>query len=156
MSAQPSTGTPGDDGVGLNVRVVPGPCHVVMSVNGDIDMTTEQAFRDALMREVAKPAQRRVVVDLAGVGYMASAGLHVLLAVNQQVKAAGGSLVVACAQPIVARMLSLTRVDEVIPVANGTQEALAWARHGAAGDADQGVSCAIRTASWPSGPGVGR
>lgn len=125
MNAQPSTGTPGDDGVGLNVRVVPGPGHVVMSISGDIDMTTEQAFRNALMREVAKPTQWRVVVDLAEVGYMASAGLHVLLAVNRQVKAAGGSMVVACAQPIVARVLSLTGVDEVIPVADGVQEALA-------------------------------
>ncbi len=124
MNAQPSMGIPDDGGVGLNVRVVAGPGHVVVSVTGDIDMTTEQAFRDALMREVAKPA-RRVVADLAGVVFMASQGLRVLLAVNQRLEAAGGSLVVACVQPVVARMLSLTGLDEVIPVAGGVAEALA-------------------------------
>ena len=66
-----------------------------------------------------------MVADLAGVGFMASQGLRVLLAVNQRLEAAGGSLVVACVQPVVARMLSLTGLDEVIPVAGGVAEALA-------------------------------
>jgi hypothetical protein len=32
----------------LSARVSPGPGHVVMSVDGDIDMTTGQAFRDVI------------------------------------------------------------------------------------------------------------
>jgi len=87
-------------------------------------MTTERAFRDVLGSEATKPARRVVVVDLAGVGFMASAGLHVLLGVSQLVKAAGGSLIVACAQPVVARVLSLTGVDEEIPVVDDVGEAL--------------------------------
>jgi anti-anti-sigma factor len=55
---------------------------------------------------------------------MASAGLHALLAVNERVRAAGGSLIVACVQPVVARVLSLTRVDQEIPVAGDVGEAL--------------------------------
>jgi anti-sigma B factor antagonist len=123
-NAQWSMGAAGESGNGLGVRVVPGPGHVVVSVTGDIDMTTEQAFRDVLMGEATKPARRRVVVDLAGVGFMASAGLHALLAVNEMVRAAGGSLIVACVQPVVARVLSLTRVDQEIPVAGDVGEAL--------------------------------
>jgi len=117
-------GAAGESGNGLGIRVVPGPGHVVVSVTGDIDTTTEQAFRDVLMGEAAKPARRRVVVDLAGVGFMASAGLHALLTVNERVRAAGGSLIVAGAQPVVARVLSLTGVDQEIPVADDVGEAL--------------------------------
>ena len=123
-NAQSAMGAAGESGTGLGVRVVPGPGHVVVSVTGDIDTTTEQAFRDVLMDEATKPARRRVVVDLAGVGFMASAGLHALLAVNERVRAAGGSLIVACAQPVVARVLSLTGVDQEIPVVGDVGEAL--------------------------------
>ncbi len=124
MNAQWSMGAPGESGTGLGVRVAPGPGYVVVSVTGDIDMTAEQAFRDVLMGEATKPARRRVVVDLAGVGFMASAGLHALLTVNERAKAAGVSLIVASAQPIVARVLSLTGVDEEIPVVGDVGEAL--------------------------------
>jgi anti-sigma B factor antagonist len=117
-------GAPDEGGMGLGVEVAPGLGHVVVSVTGDIDMTTEQAFRDVLMGEATKPARRRVVVDLAGVGFMASAGLHALLTVNERVRAAGGSLIVARAQPVVARVLSLTGVDEEIPVVGDVGEAL--------------------------------
>lgn len=123
-NAQWSINVPGESGTGLDVRVVPGPGHVVVSVTGDIDMTTGQAFRDVLMDEATKPSRRRVVVDLAGIGFMASAGLHVLLTVNERVRAAGGSLIVACPQPVVARVLSLTGVDEEIPVVGEVGEAL--------------------------------
>jgi anti-sigma B factor antagonist len=123
-NAQWSMNVPGESGTGLDVRVVAGPGHVVVSVTGDIDMTTEQAFRDALMGEATKPARKRVVVDLAGVGFMASAGLHALITVNERVKAAGVSLIVARAQPVVARVLSLTGVDEEIPVVGDVGEAL--------------------------------
>jgi anti-anti-sigma factor len=95
-----------------------------VSVSGDIDLTTEQAFRDALTGAAANPAGR-LVVDLAGVGFFASAALQALLEMNRQVKVAGGSLVVAAAQPVVARVLSLTGLDKVIPVVAGVEEALA-------------------------------
>jgi anti-sigma B factor antagonist len=128
-NAQWSMSAPDESGTGLEVQVAPGLGHVVVSVTGDIDMTTEQAFRDVLMGEATKPARRRVVVDLAGVGFMASAGLHALLTVNERVKAAGGSLIVARAQPVVARVLSLTGVDEEIPVVGDVGEALRIGPH---------------------------
>lgn len=123
-NAQWSMGAPYESDPGLGVQIASGLGHVVVSVAGDIDMTTERAFRDVLMDEATKPARRRVVVDLAGVGFMASAGLHALLTVNERVRAAGGSLIVACPQPVVARVLSLTGVDEEIPVVGDVGEAL--------------------------------
>lgn len=123
-NAQRSLGAPHEGGPGLGVQIASGLRHVVVSVTGDIDVTTGQAFRDVLMDEATKPSRRRVVVDLAGVGFMASAGLHVLLTVNERVRAAGGSLIVACPQPVVARVLSLTGVDEEIPVVGEVGEAL--------------------------------
>lgn len=123
MNTQWPEAASGEGEQGLGVRVAPGPGHVVVAVTGDLDMTTELAFREALLAEAARPA-RRVVADLTGVGFMALAGLHVLLAANQRVKAAGGSLILAGAPPVVARVLSLSGTDEVIPMAADVKEAL--------------------------------
>jgi anti-sigma B factor antagonist len=126
MSAQRCPDGSGEGRAGLTVRVAPAPGHVVVSVTGEIDTGMQQAFRDALMGEVEELARGRLVVDLSGVGFMAAAGVHVLLMVSELLAADGGSLVVAGAQPVVARVLSLTGVDQVIPVAKGIEQALTF------------------------------
>jgi anti-anti-sigma factor len=109
---------------GLTVAAVAGPGHVVISVAGDCDTTTEQQFRDALAREVSLEGRRRVVVDLSGVGFMGSAGVRVLVGINALVLKRGGSLVLASPQEIVARVLTLAGLDEVIPVTGSVAAAL--------------------------------
>ena len=123
---------PADDGSSgqprFTVRVVPwtgaGPGQAVVSVAGDLDMHTEGQLRDELTRLSQGPA-RHLVVDLSGVEFMASAGVHVLLAMSAHLEEAGGSLVLACVHPMVARILSLTGADELMPVLPTVAGALA-------------------------------
>jgi anti-anti-sigma factor len=123
---------PVDDGSSgqprFTVRVVPwagaGPDQAVVSVAGDLDMHTERQLRDELTRFSRGPA-RHLVVDLSGVEFMASAGVHVLLAMSAQLGEAGGSLVLACVHPMVARVLSLTGADQLMPVRPTVAGALA-------------------------------
>jgi anti-sigma B factor antagonist len=89
-----------------------------------VDMHSEGRLRDALTEAGAVPGGR-VVVDLSGVEFMASAGVHVLLDVAGQFEQAGGTLVLVSPRPMVARVLSLTRADELIPTAATVDEALA-------------------------------
>jgi anti-sigma B factor antagonist len=96
----------------------------VVSVTGDVDMHSQARLRDVLTEAVTAPVQR-VVLDLSGVEFMASAGVHVLLDVAGQLETAGGTLVVAGACSMVARVLSLTRADELVPVAATVDDALA-------------------------------
>ncbi len=111
----------------FTVRAVPwtgtGPGQAVVSVAGDVDMHTEAALRDELIRLSQTPA-RQLVLDFSGVEFMASAGVHVLLEMSAQLEAAGGSLRLACVHPMVARVLSLTRADELVPVLPTVDEAL--------------------------------
>jgi anti-sigma B factor antagonist len=123
---------PVDDGssgqVRCTVRVVPwtgaGPDQAVVSVAGDVDMHTEGQLRDELIR-LSQGAARHLVLDLSGVEFMASAGVHVLVAMSAHLEKAGGSLVVACVHPMVARVLSLTGADELVPILPTVAEALA-------------------------------
>ena len=125
------SGEPPADGASLPdeapfaVRLSPGsgPGQAVVTVTGDVDMHSQGRLRDALTEAGAVPGGR-VVLDLSGVEFMASAGVHVLLDVAGQFETAGGALVLVGPRPMVARVLSLTRADELIPVAATVDEAL--------------------------------
>ena len=109
----------------LAVSAVIGLRHVmVVAVAGDLDAVTVQQFRDELMRQVPA-AGRRMVVDLSGLRFMDTSAIHVLVSVNNRVMAGGGLLVLAGAQPVVARVLALAGADEVMPVVGTVAEALA-------------------------------
>ena len=107
----------------LAISAAIGLRHVVVAVAGELDAMTVQQFRDELMRQV--PATPRVVVDLSGLQFMDTSAIHVLVIVNNRVMAGGGLLVLAGAQPVVARVLSLAGADEVMPVVGTVADALA-------------------------------
>ena len=62
----------------LSYSISLGSGYVVVSVAGEIDALTERAFRDALASALTR-GQLRVVVDLAGVTFMGSTGIGVLM-----------------------------------------------------------------------------
>ena len=96
----------------------------MVSVAGEIDAGTECALRDVLTSVLARGI-RRVVVDLAGVAFLASSGIGVLMGAHKVLAAEGGSLVLAAPRGEVAQILSLTGVGEVIPVAASVADAVA-------------------------------
>lgn len=99
----------------LSFLVADGLDHVVVSVTGEIDGGTEREFRDGLVSVLSQGALR-LVVDLAAVPFMASAGVAVLMGLHRALTVRGGSVVLAAPRPVVARVLSLTGADEVISV----------------------------------------
>jgi anti-anti-sigma factor len=110
----------------LSVSAAAGLRHVVVVVAGEVDAVTVPQFRDELMRQVPV-AGRRMVVDLSELEFMDTSAIHVLVSVNNRVMAGDGLLVLAGAQPVVARVLSLAGADEVMPVVGTVAEALALA-----------------------------
>ena len=107
----------------LVVSSATGLRHLVVAVAGDLDAVTVRQFRDGLMRQV--PDGSQVVVDLSGLQLMDTSAIHMLVRVNNRVMADGGLLVLAGAQPAVARVLSLAGADQVMPVVGSVAEALA-------------------------------
>jgi anti-sigma B factor antagonist len=111
----------------LRVSFSRGPGYVVISVAGEIDIATEGAFRDALALAL-EGGVLRVVVDLAGVAFMGSTGIGVLLGARKALAAEGGSLALASPVGEVAQVLALTGVSAVIPVEASVADAVArWA-----------------------------
>lgn len=94
---------------------------VVVHVDGDVDVSQTLALRDTLA-EALGDGSRKVLVDLAGVEFIDSAGIGLLVTAHRRAQGAQGALVVSGVTPTVARVLQLTRTDRVLTVLPSLQE----------------------------------
>jgi anti-sigma B factor antagonist len=88
----------------------------VLSLAGELDLTTVPQARDALMRVSVMHAGQTVVVDLDGLSFLDSMGLGVLVGGLRRVRASGGDLVLVCSTPRVLDILTLIRLDRVFEI----------------------------------------
>jgi anti-sigma B factor antagonist/stage II sporulation protein AA (anti-sigma F factor antagonist) len=100
---------------------------VVLAPAGRIDHVTAEAFKVALGPHLALCAagRDRLVLDLAGVDYISSVGLRVLLLASKQAKGQGGDLAVAALQPVVREIFEISKFTLILNVAPTVREALA-------------------------------
>ncbi|MET8088671.1 STAS domain-containing protein [Micromonospora sp. NPDC005220] len=93
----------------------PGQSCTVVEARGDLDMATAPQLRDNL-QQLIDSGDRQVVVDLAGVGFIDSSALGMLVVMFKSLSEVGGRLSLAGVQPGVRRVLSITSVDRVIDI----------------------------------------
>lgn len=95
----------------------------VVSLRGDIDMTTEVEVRQALLSASDTEAPR-TVVDLSQVSFMDSTGFNALISAHAHATAHSGWVRVATPPPMVKRMFHMLGIDEVIHSYPTLKEAL--------------------------------
>src|SRR5213593_1812045 len=100
---------------------------VVLSPVGRIDHATSEDFKIALAPYMTRCAegQDRVVLDFAGVEYISSVGLRVLMLASKQAKAQRGALGIAALQPAVREIFDISRFTMVLDVFPSVREGLA-------------------------------
>lgn len=86
----------------------------VITVRGELDVYTAPRLREVLIEVLASPPEH-LLVDLAGVPFMDSTALGVLVGANRRAAASGGDLTVV-ATPQVRRVISITGLDRVFTV----------------------------------------
>jgi anti-sigma B factor antagonist/stage II sporulation protein AA (anti-sigma F factor antagonist) len=102
---------------------------VVLRPIGRVDHVTAEALKTAVAPHLVRCAsgQDHVVLDFAGVDYISSAGLRVLMLAAKQAKAQGGFLAVAAVQPLVQEILEISKFTLVIRILPSVREAVAAA-----------------------------
>jgi anti-sigma B factor antagonist len=97
----------------------------VVAVLGELDLAT--APRLAVKIDTARRnGARRLVIDLTTAEFCDSTGLRALVGCRQEIMATGGRLGVAVlAESAVARMFALAGAEELLPVYEGLEPALA-------------------------------
>ena len=98
--------------------------HSVITLEGEIDMAAAPELRAGLLSLVDDASSRAVILDLDGVTFMDSSGVGAVLSAYRKLRLQQRPLLVANAQPIVARVLDITNVDTVIPVCESVDAAL--------------------------------
>lgn len=95
----------------------------VLSFGGDIDVASAMTVRDALDRVIAA-GHHQIVVDLGEVRFIDSTGLGVLVGRLKAVRDLGGDMHLVCTSRRIARVLSITSLDEVFTIHDSTDRAV--------------------------------
>ena len=95
--------------------------HTVCRPRGELDAYTVGQFREALRELSTEP---RLIINLAGVPFLDSAGLGALIGGVRRARESGGEVAVCAARPAVSRLLHTTGFDRVAPVSESEDEAL--------------------------------
>ena len=97
----------------------------VVSARGRITLgEASQTLRNTI-EQLCSEGTSNVVLNLAGVTFIDSAGLGVLTMGYSKAKAAGGRLKLSAAQPRVIDALEMTRLTRMFPLYENTEAALA-------------------------------
>jgi anti-anti-sigma factor len=88
---------------------------VELGLAGDLDMSATFALEPVLDRLLAD-RPRELVLDLAGVAFVDSSGLGLLIATYERARNADVELAIAGAGPEIQRVFAIAGLDGVLPV----------------------------------------
>lgn len=100
---------------------------VVVQVQGEVDIYTAPRLKVEIHRSMDEGASR-VVVDLAGVAYMDSSGLGVLIGALKRAREQGGDLIVSAPNARIARIMDVTGLSRIFNVHADTSAAVTTIR----------------------------
>ena len=91
---------------------------VVLAPTGPIDYLVAADFERALLPLLAPDSgsQRGLVIDFAGVDYISSVGLRVLMIATRALRGRGARIAAAALQPAVREIFSVSRFDRVVEI----------------------------------------
>jgi anti-sigma B factor antagonist len=96
----------------------------VVSIKGEVDLYTAPSLKERIA-DLVSAGRSRLAVDLAGVEFMDSTGLGVLIGGLKRCKEAGGSLALVAPREPVIKVLSITGLDKVFPIHETLEQATA-------------------------------
>ncbi|KAB2349641.1 STAS domain-containing protein [Actinomadura rudentiformis] len=99
----------------------------VVTLAGDLALGSAEEVRDrlaGLVRGAVGEGRRDLLLDLAGVDFMDSMGLRVLIHVFRRVQEAGGRMALSAVQPRAGRALDVTGLNASLDIYSTTEEAL--------------------------------
>lgn len=85
-----------------------------ISLSGHLNTTTAPELEQAI--QALDPTPSDLVIDVAGIDYLSSAGLRVLLAAKKHLDACGGTFSVINATDDVQEVFDITGLTEVLEV----------------------------------------
>jgi anti-anti-sigma factor len=100
---------------------------LVLRVSGRIDHLNASAFHEALTPHLLRCSadSTPILLDLAGLEYISSAGLRIFMIMAKQVRAYGGRIAIAQMQPLVREIFEISHFHLVYEIFSSVNDALA-------------------------------
>ncbi len=109
---------------------------VVLSLEGQLISGSETRALAEQLSRLMQAGESRVLLDLAGVGFIDSAGVGELVAAYSNLRRAGGDLKVCRPQPMVEKVFQLVKLTSRLGVCTSVEAGVASL--GASGEIDDG------------------
>jgi anti-sigma B factor antagonist len=103
------------DAVIFRCEVVPDRDGVVIAPHGELDMATIGAV-DEELRNVRDAGFRRIVLDLSGLTFMDSTGLHLVARWTNQSSSNGFAFEIEPGPPAIQRVFELAQLTDALPL----------------------------------------
>ncbi len=84
-------------------------------LSGKLDIAGAQGIENQL--QAVTNSQKKVVIDLSGVSFLASMGLRTIVMSAKAITSQGGKIVLLAPQDGVRRVLQISGIDQLIPIA---------------------------------------
>jgi anti-anti-sigma factor len=97
----------------------------VVALAGQLDSRTAPDFEKALLKLVAG-GKREILLDLAQLEYVASAGLRIFVMVGKRLQADGGRLALCALNESVLKVLEISGFVPLFPIRPDRKEAIPW------------------------------
>jgi anti-sigma B factor antagonist len=93
-------------------------CEIVV-LSGELDMASASTVSDTL--DALADTERPVIVDLSGLDFIDSSGIHAILRPRPE----NGVVMLVCPPGNIQRVLTVTKIDSVMPLYETLDDALA-------------------------------
>jgi anti-anti-sigma factor len=88
---------------------------VTLRLSGRLDTTTARAFEDKILGRI-ESGERHVVIDLAQLDYISSAGLRVIVLAGKRLSAANGKLVLCSLKDQVREVFDIAGFSSIFSI----------------------------------------
>lgn len=106
----------------LDVRATREPGGTIVHLVGEIDLRTSPQLRRVFL-ELVDEKPERIILNLAGVGYVDSSGVGTMVELKRLAMRKGGEVVLVGLQPRVRSLFEITRLDKFFTIADSIDEA---------------------------------
>lgn len=96
---------------------------LIIRLQGRLDALSSPAIQLRVLQDIANN-HHKLLLNVAGVKYISSAGVMVLLSLNQKIKSVSGKLIVCAMDPNVHEIVKMTGFLRVLSVAKDEEEGL--------------------------------
>ena len=90
------------------------PDIALLEISGRITLGYECQDVERAVEDLIRDSQKKIVLDLAGLTYIDSTGVGIIVMCYGKIRAAGGELRLAALQPRIQEVLKITKLDQIM------------------------------------------